>query len=59
VREHRDGARLLVIAHSANHWALEHLLNGKDLAGLVEGGMTWQPGWDFVIPRGWAPTPAR
>jgi broad specificity phosphatase PhoE len=56
---HDDGARVLVIAHSANHWALEHLLNGMDLASLVGGGMTWQPGWEFVIPTGWAATAAQ
>lgn len=48
-----DGVRVLVIAHSANEWALEHLLRGADLAQRVAAGMTWQPGWEFVIPTGW------
>lgn len=48
-----DGSRVLVIAHSANQWAIEHLLLGKDLAELVTGGMTWQPGWEYVLPAGW------
>lgn len=52
VRE-RDGARVLVIAHSANHWALEHLLRGTDLAHQVADGMTWQPGWEYVLPTNW------
>jgi len=44
-----DGARILVIAHSANQWALDHLLLGADLAERVEAGMTWQPGWEYVL----------
>jgi broad specificity phosphatase PhoE len=48
--------RVLVIAHSANHWALEHLLNGSDLAERVAAGMTWQPGWEYVLPINWRPT---
>jgi broad specificity phosphatase PhoE len=48
-----DGTRVLVIAHSANQWALDYLLTGKDLATLVAAGMTWQPGWEYVLPAGW------
>lgn len=48
-----DGMRLLVIAHSANQWALEHLVNGQDLRQRVAAGMTWQPGWEFDLPTGW------
>ncbi|MEO8273609.1 MAG: histidine phosphatase family protein [Chloroflexota bacterium] len=48
-----DGIRVLVIAHSANEWALEHLLRGADLPARVAAGMTWQPGWEFVVPRDW------
>lgn len=48
-----DGARILVIAHSANQWALDHLLLGADLARKVAAGMTWQPGWEYVVPTGW------
>jgi broad specificity phosphatase PhoE len=56
-RDH-DGERVLVVAHSANKWALDHLLHGADLAAAVAGGMTWQPGWEYVVPRG-APAPRR
>jgi broad specificity phosphatase PhoE len=48
-----DGSRVLLIAHSANQWAIEHLLLGKDLGVLVAAGMTWQPGWEYVLPAGW------
>ena len=43
---HADGTRVLVIAHSANQWALEQLLRDRDLRALVAAGMTWQPGWE-------------
>lgn len=48
-----DGARLVLIAHSANRWALEHLLLGRDLGDLVTADFAWQPGWEFVLPAGW------
>ncbi|MEV0586488.1 hypothetical protein [Nonomuraea sp. NPDC050310] len=41
---------LLVIAHSANRWALQHLLNGIPLEDLVNAPFTWQPGWTFHFP---------
>ena len=55
----QDPGRVLVIAHSANHWAIEHLLLGKDLEALVEAGMTWQPGWEYHLPKGWERRPFR
>lgn len=51
-----DGSRVLLIGHSANHWAIEHLLLGKDLETLVAAGMTWQPGWEYLLPTGWTVT---
>ena len=48
-----EARRVLVIAHSANEWALEHLLLGADLGERVAAGMAWQPGWEFVVPTGW------
>lgn len=48
-----DGARILLIAHSANRWALEHLLLGTDLTELVTAGFEWQPGWEYLVPTGW------
>lgn len=49
-----DGTRLLVIAHSANRWALEHLLHGRNLADLVTAPFAWQEGWHYTLPTGWA-----
>lgn len=48
-----DGRRVVVIAHSANRWALAHLLERTDLAVLIKAPFAWQPGWRFVIPSGW------
>ncbi|MCT9934953.1 histidine phosphatase family protein [Planotetraspora sp. A-T 1434] len=48
-----DGDRVLVIAHSANRWALDHLLNGAALEQLVDAPFVWQEGWTYVLPSGW------
>jgi broad specificity phosphatase PhoE len=49
----RDGQRVLVVAHSANKLALDHLLLGADLGELVRQPMRWQPGWEYVVPTDW------
>ncbi|MFC4534801.1 histidine phosphatase family protein [Sphaerisporangium dianthi] len=45
-----NGARLLVIAHSANRWALDHLFHGRPLEDLVDAPFDWRPGWTYHIP---------
>ncbi|WP_328990026.1 histidine phosphatase family protein [Kribbella sp. NBC_01245] len=47
-----DGARVLLVAHSANLWALRYLLAGDVLEDLVGAPFTWQPGWEFELPTG-------
>ncbi|AVT29696.1 histidine phosphatase family protein [Plantactinospora sp. BC1] len=57
-----DGFRVLIVAHSANRWALDHLLHGVPLAELVAAPFDWRPGWTYRLPSGWGtdrPTPAR
>jgi broad specificity phosphatase PhoE len=44
-----DGARVLVIGHSATRWALDHLLLGVPLADLVGAPFDWQEGWDYTV----------
>lgn len=51
--DERDGARVLLIAHSANRWALQCLLEGADLRHLVDAPFAWQEGWEFRLPAGW------
>jgi broad specificity phosphatase PhoE len=49
-----DGARVLVIAHSAQRWALRNLLEGVPLEDLVDAPFEWQEGWEYVVPSGWS-----
>ena len=46
-----EGSRVLLIGHSANQWALDHLLRGFDLHEMVARGMVWQPGWEYVVDQ--------
>jgi alpha-ribazole phosphatase/probable phosphoglycerate mutase len=45
-----NGRRVLLIAHSANLWALQVLLGGARLEDLVTAQFDWQPGWFFTSP---------
>jgi broad specificity phosphatase PhoE len=42
-----DGRRVLVIAHSAQRWGLQHLLEGLPLEELVDAPFEWQEGWEY------------
>ena len=44
-----DGERIVVIAHSANRWALDHLVNGVPLEELVDAPFEWQEGWIYRV----------
>jgi broad specificity phosphatase PhoE len=46
---HHDGRRLLLVAHSANRWALDHLINGEVLDELIGRDFEWQPGWQYEL----------
>lgn len=48
-----DGREILLIAHSANRWALDNLLNGSALEDLVGAPFAWQEGWHYTLPTGW------
>ncbi|MEO3807697.1 GNAT family N-acetyltransferase [Sphaerisporangium sp. B11E5] len=50
---HRPGTRVLLIAHSANRWALDHLLTGTPLAHLVDAPFNWREGWTYRLPPHW------
>ncbi|GAA1153673.1 hypothetical protein GCM10009630_59900 [Kribbella jejuensis] len=50
VKQWYDAATVLVVAHSANRWALEHLLgSGRPMEELIEAPFDWQPGWEFEL----------
>lgn len=48
-----DGSKILIIAHSANRWALDHLLDGAPLADLVDAPFEWREGWHYTLPTPW------
>jgi len=48
-----DGRTVVVIAHSANKWALDHLLHGVPLEDLVDAPFGWREGWHYTVPEGW------
>jgi len=51
-----DGHRVLLIAHSANRYALDHLLHGQHLRDLVTAPFDWQSGWHYHLPSNWTDT---
>jgi broad specificity phosphatase PhoE len=46
-----DGERVLVVAHAANRFALDHLLHGVPLEELVDAPFGWQEGWEYAVER--------
>ncbi len=48
-----DGSRVVVVAHSANRWALDCLLGGARLEDLVDAPFEWREGWLYRLPTGW------
>jgi broad specificity phosphatase PhoE len=44
-----DGRRVLVIGHSAQRWALDHLVNGRQLEELIPAPFEWREGWEYVL----------
>ena len=49
VAARHDGERIVVISHSANRWALDHLVNGRPLEDVVDAPFDWQPGWTYLV----------
>ncbi|MFL5761420.1 MAG: hypothetical protein ACJ789_16995 [Thermomicrobiales bacterium] len=49
---HWDGDTILIIAHAANTWALDHLVPGIPLENLVDAPFAWQAGWRYALPAG-------
>ena len=44
-----DGSRVLLIAHSANRWSLQHLLLGMPLEQVLAAPFDWQEGWEYAL----------
>jgi broad specificity phosphatase PhoE len=50
VKRWYGGSVVLVVAHSANRWSLDHLLGGgTPLAKLITEPFDWQPGWEYRL----------
>jgi alpha-ribazole phosphatase/probable phosphoglycerate mutase len=49
VTARHGGERIVVISHSANRWALDHLVNSRPLEELVDAPFDWQPGWIYLV----------
>jgi broad specificity phosphatase PhoE len=49
IRAAHDGDRVLLVAHSANRWALQHLLLGMPMREVIAAPFAWQPGWAFEL----------
>jgi broad specificity phosphatase PhoE len=45
---HLEGP-VLVIAHRAPWYALEHLLRGRELSQVIVSAWKWQPGWEYDL----------
>ena len=44
-----DLTDILIIGHRATWYALEHLLDGRDLRDVIAAPWKWQPGWSYVF----------
>lgn len=40
---------VLIIAHRAPWYALEHLLHGRELLEVVMSPWKWEPGWEYDL----------
>ena len=48
-----DGKRVMLIAHTANQWALDYLLRGSRLEHLLAAPFDWEPGRTYIVPGRW------
>ena len=49
LRTRHDGETVVLIGHSANLLAVQHLLDGTPLQDLVDLPFNWQEGWLFRL----------
>lgn len=43
------GKRILIVAHAATRYALEHFLGGETMEQAVTKTFVWQPGWEYSL----------
>lgn len=49
VRRRWSGGRVLVIGHTATRFALDHVVDGEPLEGLLGSDFQWRPGWEYTL----------
>ncbi|HET9243882.1 MAG TPA: histidine phosphatase family protein [Gaiella sp.] len=47
--EAHAGARVLLIGHTATRWALDRLIEGRELAEVVTAPFGWREGWQYRL----------
>ena len=50
VADAHAGTRVLLIGHTATRWALDHLIDGRELAEVVTAPFDWREGWEYRLP---------
>ena len=45
----RAGERVLLIGHTATRWALDHLIDGRELGEVVARPFDWREGWEYRL----------
>lgn len=44
-----DGKRVMIIAHRATQYGLEHWIKKLPLAAIIAAPWKWQPGWEYEL----------
>ena len=44
-----DGSRAMLIAHRAQFYSLEHVVNKRPLCDVLSASWKWQPGWTYKL----------
>lgn len=48
-----EGTTIVLVAHSANRWALDLLLTDLSLHDSITSPFAWQPGWRYGLTGDW------
>lgn len=49
LRQTYGGARVMLIAHRAEFYSLEHLITNRPLYDVISAPWKWQPGWIYKL----------
>ena len=48
-----EGTSICIVAHSANRWAIDWLLDRRPIADSVVAPFAWRPGWRYELDGDW------